>query len=69
MEILVKRIQSMGCKMEREEVRIYRQFNPPVNSFQGEMKHPADQTIKDLIAQAVNPLKLAQMDIAFLPQL
>lgn len=33
------------------------------------ISHPADQSVLDFIAQAVNPLKLAQMDIGFMSQL
>lgn len=36
---------------------------------ENEKVEPYFQNVLDLIAQATNPLKLAQMDISFLPQL
>ena len=54
-DLICKRASSMSCQVERSQKE-----QPQV---------PANQTILDLIAQAVNPLKLAQMDITFIPQL
>nr|KAJ3422805.1 hypothetical protein HK105_006243 [Polyrhizophydium stewartii] len=58
-EVIVRRAQALSCKAEREK---------PVPSA-NERAEPVCRTILDLISQAVNPLKLAQMDIAFMPQL
>ena len=55
-DLICKRASSMSCQLERSQ----KEQQPTV---------PANQTILDLIAQAVNPLKLAQMDITFIPQL
>ncbi|KAL5037675.1 transcription-associated protein 1 [Batrachochytrium dendrobatidis] len=57
--VVVKRAQSLACKAEREK--------SAQNS--GDRAEPVCRTILDLISHAVNPLKLAQMDIAFMPQL
>ncbi|KAI8925790.1 hypothetical protein BC831DRAFT_459457 [Entophlyctis helioformis] len=54
-ELLVKRAQGISCKIEREKG--------------AERVDPVSRTVLDLVSQAVNPLKLAQMDIAFMPQL
>ncbi len=53
-DLLMKRAQTLSCKLEREQ--------------EIERVEPINQTILDLISQAVNPLKLSQMDLAFLPQ-
>lgn len=53
-DLIIKRCQGVACLAERD---------------QPDRLEPLNQTILDLISQAVNPLKLAQMDIAFLPQL
>ena len=54
-DLIIRRTQSLGCTAE------------------GEKDHtsviPCNQTILDLISQAVNPLKLAQMDVSYIPQL
>ncbi|KAJ3229390.1 hypothetical protein HDU78_009079, partial [Chytriomyces hyalinus] len=54
-DLLVKRTQALACKAEREKGI--------------EMPHPANQTILDLMNQAVNPLKLAQMEPIFMAML
>lgn len=54
-DLLLKRTLAISCKAERD---------------QGvERVEPVTQTIVDLISQAVNPVKLAQMEIGFMPQL
>jgi transformation/transcription domain-associated protein len=53
--LCVHRAQVLSCKSERE------------NS--SEKPEPLFQSVIDLISQATNPLKLAQMDISFLAQL
>jgi transformation/transcription domain-associated protein len=71
-ELVFKKALSMSCKNEREKVSIcifdLLTFS---NSFvQGvEGSHPSNQTLLDLISQAGNPLKLAQMEPTFLPML
>ncbi|KAH6575098.1 hypothetical protein BASA62_002135 [Batrachochytrium salamandrivorans] len=57
--VLVKRAQALSCKAERDRA----------SQAGGGRAEPVCRTILDLISQAVNPLKLAQMDIAFMPQL
>jgi transformation/transcription domain-associated protein len=52
--LILTRTQTLSCKSEREH---------------GEKTEPLFQTVLDLISQATNPLKLAQMDISYLPQL
>ncbi|KAJ3121303.1 hypothetical protein HK098_003792 [Nowakowskiella sp. JEL0407] len=52
-ELIIKRAQSLSCRAEREKVS----ENSTI---------PVNQTILDLISTAVNPLKLAQMDVPFL---
>lgn len=54
-DLVVRRTQGVSCKVEREKTT--------------ERVEPVYQTILDLTSQAVNPLKLAQMDIGFLAQL
>ncbi|KAJ3074848.1 hypothetical protein HDU98_010028 [Podochytrium sp. JEL0797] len=54
-DLLTKRTHALACKLERERGI--------------EDGHPANQTILDLISQAGNPLKLAQMDPTFLAML
>ncbi|KAI8907173.1 hypothetical protein EDD86DRAFT_232632 [Gorgonomyces haynaldii] len=54
-DLLLKRAQALSCKVEREQG--------------ADRLQPVNQTILDLVSHAVNPLKLAQMDVAFLPQL
>ncbi|ORY29461.1 hypothetical protein BCR33DRAFT_724710 [Rhizoclosmatium globosum] len=54
-DLLVKRTNALACKAEREKGV--------------ESGHPANQTILDLISQAGNPLKLAQMDATFMAML
>ncbi|KAI9333573.1 hypothetical protein BDR26DRAFT_909001 [Obelidium mucronatum] len=54
-DLLVKRTAALACKVEREKGV--------------ETAHPANQTILDLISQAGNPLKLAQMDGIWLAML
>ena len=44
-EVIVKRAQSLSCQAERQKEKL----------------EPVNQTILDLISQAVNPMKLAQM--------
>jgi transformation/transcription domain-associated protein len=53
--MILNRAQVLSCKTEREQT--------------GDKVEPMYQTILDLISQATNPLKLAQMDINYLPQL
>ncbi|KAI8897674.1 hypothetical protein BC833DRAFT_539959 [Globomyces pollinis-pini] len=53
--IILHRAQTLSCKNERN------------NAF--ENPGPVNQTILDLINQATNPMKLAQMDLVFSPQL
>ncbi|KAJ3326459.1 hypothetical protein HDU76_012906 [Blyttiomyces sp. JEL0837] len=54
-DLVIKRSQALSCKAEREKGV--------------ETGHPVNQTILDLISQAGNPLKLAQMDPTFLAML
>lgn len=58
-DLVTRRIQGLSCKAERER-------SP---TTEGQRVEPVYQTLLDLISQAVNPLKLAQMDIGFMPQL
>eukprot|EP00842_Homolaphlyctis_polyrhiza_P006140 jgi/Hompol1/6527/HPOL_002281-RA len=62
-DLLVKRAEALSCKAEREKMLSIDVLKA------GERVEPVYRTIIDLISQAVNPLKLAQMDIAFMPQL
>ncbi|KAI9209824.1 uncharacterized protein BJ171DRAFT_609195 [Polychytrium aggregatum] len=55
MELIVKKAQAMSCKTEREKGI--------------ESGAPANQTVLDLISVAVNPMKLAGMDVGFMSQL
>ncbi|KAJ3224028.1 hypothetical protein HK099_000354 [Clydaea vesicula] len=55
-DILTRKAQALACTAEREK-------------FDKECNIPANQTILDLISQAVNPLKLSQMDLAYMPSL
>ncbi|KAI8840240.1 FAT domain-containing protein [Chytridium lagenaria] len=55
-DLVVKRTNGLSCKMEREKAG---EGNPV----------PSNQTIVDLISQAGNPLKLAQMEPTFLAML
>ena len=54
-DLVVRRTLGVSCKAEREKMT--------------ERVEPVYQTILDLTSQAVNPLKLAQMDVGFLAQL
>ncbi|KAJ3211873.1 hypothetical protein HDU67_004198 [Dinochytrium kinnereticum] len=54
-DVVVKRTNGLSCKMERDKA--------------GDGLVPANQTVLDLISQAGNPLKLAQMDPTFLAML
>ncbi|KAJ3410576.1 hypothetical protein HDV05_003644 [Chytridiales sp. JEL 0842] len=54
-DMVVKRAQALSCKAEREK------------ALDG--SHPSNQSVLDLISQAGNPLKLAQMDPTFLAML
>ena len=84
MEVISKRAQALSCKAERDRVKmtnvlkvyhvlktapVYLFFYLNVYLKATESIEPAYRTILDLISQAVNPLKLAQMDVAFMPQL
>lgn len=56
LRLVVNRAEVLSCKSERDhsmEVRT----------------EPLNQMILDLISQATNPLKLAQMDVAYMSQL
>jgi transformation/transcription domain-associated protein len=52
--LCLHRSQKLACRMERDS---------------GEKSEPVFQSVLDLISQATNPLKLAQMDISFLAPL
>ncbi|KAJ3319442.1 hypothetical protein HDV06_006328 [Boothiomyces sp. JEL0866] len=54
-EQCLKRVQLLSCKVARSQA-----FDSTA---------PVNQSVLDLISNATNPLKLAQMDILFLPQL
>ena len=54
-DLLLRRAQGIACKSDREKGQA--------------SVIPANQTLLDLISQASNPLKLAQMDISFLSPL
>jgi transformation/transcription domain-associated protein len=56
-DLLIKRTQLMSCKAERDE------------GSRAERICPLNQSILDLMNDAMNPLKLAITDIGFLPQL
>jgi transformation/transcription domain-associated protein len=53
--LILTRAQTLSCKAERDHAT--------------EKLEPLFQTVLDLVSQATNPLKLAQMDISYLPQL
>ncbi|KAJ3311628.1 hypothetical protein HDV04_003892 [Boothiomyces sp. JEL0838] len=54
-EQCLKRVQLLSCKVARSQAY--------------DSTAPVNQSVLDLISNATNPLKLAQMDILFLPQL
>ena len=54
-DLVMRRTMGVSCRAEREKT---------VDKVE-----PVYQTILDLTSQAVNPLKLAQMDTGFLAQL
>ncbi|KAJ3344480.1 hypothetical protein HDU83_005150 [Entophlyctis luteolus] len=54
-DLLLKRSHALACKIEREKG--------------AETAQPANQTVLDLVSQAANPLKLAQMEPVFMPML
>lgn len=60
-ELLLKRSLGLACATERKKMDI--------EGTQPSKLEAVDQTILDLISQAVNPIKLAQMDAVFLPLL
>ncbi|KAI8618395.1 hypothetical protein BC830DRAFT_946632 [Chytriomyces sp. MP71] len=77
-DLLVKRTHALGCKAERERPGVVFPGLPGgagsgatggEGNGAGGALHPANQTILDLMSQAVNPLKLAQMEPIFLPML
>jgi transformation/transcription domain-associated protein len=53
--LILSRAQTLSCKVERDHG--------------ADKVEPLYQTVLDLISQATNPLKLAQMDISYLPML
>lgn len=55
-ELIMRRAQILSCKAERENA-------------EGSAVTPANQTILDLISQATNPQKIAQMDSTWMPWL
>lgn len=57
-DILIRRASAMACVSEKEKDKV-----ESGNAI------PGNQTILDLISQAVNPLKLAQMDLGWCPSL
>lgn len=60
--LAMHRVQVLSCKAEKEAAM----EDKPV----GDAKiKPVNQSILDLISQATNPLKLAQMDAAYMSQL
>jgi transformation/transcription domain-associated protein len=59
-DILTRRASALACPGESEK---------SVVAEGGVNLVPANQTILDLISQAVNPLKLAQMDLNYIPSL
>ena len=52
--LIINRAQTLGCKNERDNLT--------------DRSEPLNQTVLDLISQATNPLKLAQMEALFMPQ-
>jgi len=66
-DLITRRAQALACNAEKDKnLRVEPSVNgivpPPVVL-------PCNQTILDLISQAVNPLKLAQMDLSWTPNL
>ena len=57
-DILTRRASALACTAENERSQV-----------EGPNMVPGMQTILDLISQAVNPLKLAQMDLGWSPSL
>jgi transformation/transcription domain-associated protein len=55
-DLIIKKTQLISCKTERDE-------------GYAERVCPLNQSILDLMSDAMNPSKLAMTDIAFLPQL
>ena len=53
--LVVNRAEVLSCKSERESQEL--------------RSEPLNQMILDLISQATNPLKLAQMEVAYMSQL
>lgn len=56
-DLLVKRTQAISCKIERDE------------GAKAEQICPLNQTIIDLMNEAMNPIKLASTEIGYFPQL
>lgn len=54
-DLLHRRALAFACNAERDKG--------------SEVVVPCNQTILDLISQAVNPLKLAQMDLSWIPNM
>ncbi|RKP03126.1 hypothetical protein CXG81DRAFT_9931 [Caulochytrium protostelioides] len=52
--LITKRCQGLACRAERDQKKM-------------DTALPLNQTLLDLISQAANPLKLAQLEVAFLP--
>lgn len=80
-DVIVRKAQALACRVETDKVIRWRDNNKsqlmfskklfplaisPLQQSDKDVNIPANQTILDMIAQAVNPLKLAQMDLAFM---
>ncbi len=78
-ESIIKRAETMACKLERDQVRILSHHLLCINSHLGDPKAlqqtnpqninttPIVQTVTNLISSATNPLNLTKMGETYVP--